>query len=119
MLVCTQEGVDSRRSVSLPWWLVGLQHAAHARTIHSSAMQLGLRNLPANTLRVLRQGANPARVRSRALYWPTFGTGVETSGRRSCQGSLEPPREIPVYKILKLQDVFLVHSDQLLANLRL
>src|SRR5215203_2949581 len=119
MLVCTQGGVDSRRSVSLPWWLVGLQHAAHARAIHSSAMQLGLRNLPAKTFRVPRQGATPARVRSRALYWPTFGTGVETSGQRRGQGLRKPPREIPVYEFLDLQDVFPVRSDQLPANLRL
>src|SRR5215208_655121 len=42
------------------------------RASHSSAMQLGLQALPAKILRVLWQGANPARAQSTALYWPTF-----------------------------------------------
>src|SRR5215213_1551824 len=102
MLVCTQGGVDSRRSVSLPWWLVGLQHAAHAHAIHSSVMQPGLRDLRAKTFGVPRQSAKPARAQSRAFIGPPSDTGVEASGQRRCRGSLKPPREIPVYKFLDL-----------------
>src|SRR5215211_9028804 len=56
------------RAAHFPWWLAELQHAAHApRASHSSAMQLGLRNLPARTFRVPRQGAKPARAQSGPL----------------------------------------------------
>jgi hypothetical protein len=56
------------RAAHFPWWLAELQHAAHApRACHSSAMQLGLRDLPARTFRVPRQGAKPARAQSGPL----------------------------------------------------
>jgi hypothetical protein len=56
------------RAAHFPWWLAELQHAAHApRASHSSAMQLGLRDLPARTFRVPRQGAKPARAQSGPL----------------------------------------------------
>jgi hypothetical protein len=56
------------RAAHFPWWLAELQHAAHApRASHSSAMQLGLRDLPAKTFRVPGQGAKPARAQSRPL----------------------------------------------------
>jgi hypothetical protein len=56
------------RAAHFPWWLAELQHAVHApRASHSSAMQLGLRDLPAKTFRVPGQGAKPARAQSRPL----------------------------------------------------
>ena len=91
------------RAAHFPWWLAELQHAARApRASHLSAMQLGLRDLPAKTFRVPRQGAKPARAQCRAFIGPPSDTGVEASGQRRCQGSLKPPREIPVYKFLDL-----------------
>jgi hypothetical protein len=51
---------------------------------------------------------------------PLSGSGGNYSDNCgiSVTSSLEPPREIPVYEILKLQDVFPIYSDQLPANLR-
>jgi hypothetical protein len=91
------------RAAHFPWWLAELQHGARApRASHLSAMQLGLRDLPAKTFRVPRQGAKPTRAHCRAFIGPPSDTGVEASGQRRCQGSLKPPREIPVYKFLDL-----------------
>ncbi len=93
--------------------------------LHMRAQATHRRRSSAFETRQLEPLRIPARRKTyrsteQGLYWPTFGNQWSkrpANGR--CQGSLKPPREIPVYEILDLQDVFPVYSDQLPANVRL